>query len=110
MVINYLQSCAAKSPCLTSTGDFCGSANIRGRKRKIKENGFRYIFSWLLLKEDWCVKFNCLIVLFHCKTQETSSFSLCGSELIHGGALSRKRRFALKENVQPNNSKYAVFM
>ena len=110
MVINYLQSCAANSPSLTSSGDFCGSANIRGRKRKIKENDFRYIFSWLLLKEDWCIKFNCLIVLLICKTQETSFFSLCGSELIHGGALSRKMKIALKENVQPNNSKYAVFM
>ena len=109
MIINYLQSCAANSPSLTSSGDFCGSANIRGRKRKIKENDFRYIFSWLLLKENWCVKFNCLIVLFHCKTQETSSFSLCGSELIHVGALFRKRRFALNLVLLRKFSKFAIF-
>ena len=38
----FLQRCAAKS-CLTSTGDFCGNANIIGRKRKITENRLTHI-------------------------------------------------------------------
>ena len=50
----YLQRCVAKSPSLTSTGDFCGNANINGRKRKIKENCLTHITTlfWLFSKED----------------------------------------------------------
>ena len=43
----YLQRCVAKSPCLTSTANFCGNAIIIGRKRKIKENCLTYITTFL---------------------------------------------------------------
>ena len=93
----YLQRCVAKS-CLTSTGDFCGNANIIGRKRKITENCMMHITTlfWLFSKVLHFRPGEEAVSSIHIGefdlTQKPVFFPLCGTYYICGKLIDLQLR------------------